>query len=324
MQLIHSTTPFHKFSRLNFAHGRKCVSFGLLVHAGLQVKEAARKSAGKSAAARIISLMSISEDNAFMINLLGGGFFPFSAEVSQNEGVWRLQICAQRVLDLCDLLVKHGGEACALFGVGQFSLIDEVSGAALPLSRTAEELGVPARVIDEETIVVPSVLLFKLLCGFSHYELNLFDLPADWTEEQVIRQVLEVQGDDGQGALLARLPASRVFLSSHDDCYLTLESTSEVVPREVFAHTLHSFACALLDDLSATQMDAVELAPDLIESLWGDGFGLHLLRENVDLVNGVLRMGASKAAYDFGNPQPSTLDMWITYDPSTRKWAVDE
>jgi len=120
--------------------------------------------------------MTIPNVNAFTINRLTGSFFPFSLEVSQKGNVISTFVCAQRVVDLCDLIEKHSLEYLVIFGVEHASQFDKFTKKEISIEGLATNAKIPFSAIDSETIVLPKEKLLPLLSTFGHYNLNLFDI----------------------------------------------------------------------------------------------------------------------------------------------------
>jgi hypothetical protein len=270
--------------------------------------------------------MNVPKDNAFIINSLAGAFFPFSTRVSRKGDVSRISLCPLRVIDILDIVEAHVMESVAVFGVGQASRFDERTGDVLPLDRLAAEALIDYERIDADTIVLSRKYLFPLLSYFAHYDLSLFDLEDGWDETRVIGQVLAFRGQDWDGPqhLLSGLPASRLVLDCHDDCYLTVESFDRRLPGAIFGRALQLYAGTLLGDTLRSAVDIPEVPGDLLDAFWMETIDLTILKRATEVGEDGLRIGVSRKAYDFRNGQGTyPVDFRITYRIAERKWGVE-
>jgi hypothetical protein len=268
--------------------------------------------------------MNLPRSNAFTVNSLAGSFFPLSAKVSQSGPVASLFVCAQCVVDLCDLIVQHAQENLVLFAVGQASQFDERTQEELSIAQLAAQAALPFTAIDTATILLKKVNLYPLLSTIAHYNLCLFDLADGWDEAQVIGQVLAYREHDWRGAepLLPKMPGSRLYLTSHDDCYLTVESYSPLVSRAILIRTLQIFAGAFLAKKKKFRSELSELSPDLLDVFWKDDFGITILDKTTLLRDDCLRMGVSPKPYNFRDAADYPPEFWIVYDLQAQSWQV--
>lgn len=262
--------------------------------------------------------MTEMEPNAFTINRLGGGFFPLSLKVTRAAGVECAFLCAQRVTECADLITACSAGHLAVFGLEQYSIIDEVTYKPLTLAALARLAAVPLTSIDEDTIVIPAGRLTPLLAGFSHSNLTLFDLPPEWDENAVIRGVLACREHDwnADAPLLSELPGSSFFIDSHDDCYLTIESSNSILPRQIFARMLGLYAAVVL-----ARSDIATVPEKLVDALWREDFGVTILRESTEVTPSGLRIGAARKPFSFNNEETYPVDFFLTYDAVNRVWG---
>lgn len=270
--------------------------------------------------------MIIPSTNAFTINRLGltGTFFPFSIKVSQKDNVSSIFVCAQRVVDLCDLLEKHASNNLVIFGVDQASQFDKFTKKEISIEGLASNAKVPFSAIDSETIVLSKEYSLPLLSTFGHYNLSLFDIVNDWNESQVISQVLAYRAYDwrSQEVVLPKLPESRLFLSSHDDCYLTIESYSPDVSKDIFIRALQIYAGTVLATKIKFSSELSDFPQELVNIFWKDDFGLTILEKTTEPKNGCLKLGVSKQPYNFREKAKYTPEFWIVYEVQNQKWSV--
>lgn len=265
--------------------------------------------------------MTEMEPNAFTINRLNGGFFPLSLKVTRADGVTNAFMCAQRVADCADLIAEHSTGRIAMFGLEQYSVFDEAGEFPLSLAALARQAGLPFTTIDEETIVLPAGQLTPLLAGFSPDDLTMFDLPSTWNVDAVIRGVLAYREHDwsGEELLLPELPGSRFFIASHDDCYLTVESSDSILPRQIFARMLGLYASTVIE-----QADIAAVPERLVNANWQDNFGLTILRDLTEVTPSGLHIGVACKPFNFRDDESYPVDFYLMYDVNGQKWERDE
>jgi hypothetical protein len=269
--------------------------------------------------------MIISQANAFSINRLAGAFFPLSVKVTQKENVTGMSLCAQAVVDVCDLIEQAAQDSIVVFGVGQVSNLDERTDLPISLAELAENAHVPFTMVDAGTIVLPKGSLFALLSTFCHYDLSLFDIGKDWREIDIISQVIAHREHDwrGQAPLLARLPASKFFLDCHDDCYLSLETCNPQAPKYFFMRTLQIFTGTILWEKHKTAFDVVDFPLALLNSFWGPEPALTILEQTIQLASDYARLGVSRKHFSFSEDAEYKPEFWIRYGFKNREWSVE-
>lgn len=265
---------------------------------------------------------SNSRINAFTINRLGGSFFPLSVKVDQQQNVSSIFVCAQSVVDVCDLIIKHAKSHLVLFGVEQTSKFEENTNNPLPLKGLAVEARVSFSALDSETLDLPKASLLPLLTTFDHHNLNLFDVESDWGENQVISQILAYQDHKWQEKtfLLQNMPSSQLFLTSFDDCYLTIESYNPEISKEVFARTLQIFSGTYLESRINLGGDLPEIPVELVNSFWRDNFGLTILEQNTRILDGCLKIGVSLKPFNFTDSLEYPSEEWLVYNIQNQTW----
>jgi hypothetical protein len=261
--------------------------------------------------------------NAFTINRLGSAFFPLSLTLRQHGDVSSAFLCAQRVIDMCDVLEKYALPNLLLFGVGQTSLYEEATELPFALARIAAEAHIPHFALDAETLIVRTAVLRSLLAAFAHYELFALDLGANWTETTAISQVLTCQEHawSAPEPLLAKLPAATTLLASHDDCYLTVQTRQPVFIRQLFTRTLQIYAGTVLAELAGTAPLAVaEIPAAVLAPFWRDNLELTILRAATETSASGLRMGVSLKAFSFRDALEYPPAFWLRYDVRSERW----
>ncbi len=281
--------------------------------------------------------MIIPSVNAFTINRLGTKTesgtkddipFPLSVEVSTKEGVSVIDICAQRVVDLCDVLERFAQDRLVVFGVEveTSSLFEGFLWKRFHLVDFATMAQVPFSAMDSETVALKKTSLLPLLSTIGHYELSLFDIPSECDEIQIIGQVLACKEHDPRRneAVLPKLPESRFFLHCHDDCYLTVESHDPSLPKEIFARTLQIYAGTILEEADGTPSDIADIPRDLVDAFWEDDLGITIWREGTEREDRRLVIGVYEPSWLSHRRTEYTGAFWIAYDVQDRQWFVQE
>ncbi len=165
--------------------------------------------------------------NAFSINCLIGMSFPFSYEVEKDGEVFGLYIYPTQLFSLADIFEKYAQEFLVVFDIDHY-WSDEVKGFPhiSAFSRFAKSQEIEFIEYDEETIGFEKKFLTKLLTDFSHYNFNFFDSTTAPSFEQVYEDYFICKSHDWKidKKLLPKLNSSKLYVSSHDDCYLYLET----------------------------------------------------------------------------------------------------
>jgi hypothetical protein len=264
--------------------------------------------------------------NAFTINRLmgpdGSMPFPFSAKAySEIEGVCALSLHAQAVVDLSDLFQDF--ETIAVFDVSHHTY-DLETNREMPLANTVNVEKVECRTVDVDTVLIQGSALSELLVDFSHYNLHILDMPKDPPDDLVIVSVLKCQeyqwGETDR--LLYELPDSRVFLDSHDDCYLYLESRDLRLLKKAFSRMLQIYVGTVLFEESGFEGEITEVPKKVLELLWPEDSGLTIFRDRASIEGTKLRIGASQREFSFQENREYPIALFIEYDASLGEWRV--
>jgi hypothetical protein len=264
--------------------------------------------------------------NAFTINRLvgpGGPMpFPFGARAyGKTRGVYALYLHAQAVIDLSDLLQDF--EMIAVFDVSHHTY-DEETNREIPLAKTAVAEEVESRVVDLDTILIPGSALTELLLEFAHYNLHILDMPKDPSDDSVVVSVLKYHEYKWSETdrLLHRLPDSRVFLDSHDDCYLYLESRDLRFLKKAFSRMLQIYVGTVLFEESEFKGEITEVPTNVLEALWPENTGLTTFRDRASIEGPKLRIGFSQREFSFRENREYPISLFIEYDVSVGEWHV--
>jgi hypothetical protein len=263
--------------------------------------------------------------NAFTINRLaglGGSIpFPFGAKAyREREGVCALSLHTQAVVDLSDLFQDF--ETIAVFDVSHYTY-DQETNREIPLANMVEIEKVECRNVDQDTVLIKGSALGELLMDFGHYDLHILDMPKDPPDDLVVVSVLKYhEYQRGETYLLQELPDSRVFLDSHDDCYLYLESRDLRFLKKAFSRMLQIYVGTVLFEEVGFEGEITEVPKNVLEFLWPEGSGMTILRDRANIKGTQLRIGVSQQGFSFGEKREYPISLFIEYDASVGEWLV--
>jgi hypothetical protein len=270
--------------------------------------------------------MHIPETNAFTINRLGASFFPLSLNVSQKGTVTSAFFCAQSVLDTCDVIEKYALEHLILFNIEQSSQFDEKELRPYTLEQVAASANIPCSAIDSESIVLAKNNLRPLLCTFSHNNLMAMDIGSQWNENEVIQYIITCREHNwsADAFILPKLPSARLFISSHDDCYLTIQTDKTILVQEIFTRMLQIYSGAILAENNGVEIDIADLPQALLTSFWEENFGLTVLRQTTEIDACGLKMGVAKKPFNFRAEDEYVPEFWIRYALQNQQWFIEK
>jgi hypothetical protein len=258
--------------------------------------------------------------NAFTLHRVGTpqGILPFPFGVASHEAaqeVVSLLLHPLSIVDLCDFLEHF--DSLVVFGVSHYE-------DGTTLSGIAEARDVAHRAVDTETIVIAGGDLAHLLSAFDHYNFHTFDLPARWTEDDVIERVLNYHEFKWGRTrpLLPHLPHSRFFLDSHDDCNLYLESRDDLLLKRVFERALQMYVGTVLFQASGFEGEIAPIPGELLEELWPENASLTMLREATHVEGPSVHIGISPVEFSFQETRAYPTAFFVVYDGRTGKWHI--
>lgn len=175
--------------------------------------------------------------------------------------------------DLCDLLEPYA--PLAVLSVDQDSYYSSWSGQLLRLCEVLERMNVQSDALDADLIVISANNLRKLLSSLRHYNLSIFDVPQDYPTYKILSNAAKERAQETQGLwddeLLAELSGARVYIQSHDDCYLHHQSYDLKFPKEVFRRALQIYAGTVLRKKARGEIE--EIPKVVIDALWPENPG---------------------------------------------------
>lgn len=163
--------------------------------------------------------MNISKNRAININSLNGNSFPVGIEYAKVNEVYRIYLMPISILEIMDLIPFD------TFLVFNVDANEYDSFKPVTLKTLAENYSNYLKIFDEETLLINKENLIQLLSEISHYNFCLIDTEKEIDIDKVI-QIIDL-ADKWNELNITKEVDANMFLSSHDDCYLYLETTDE-------------------------------------------------------------------------------------------------
>lgn len=195
--------------------------------------------------------MQISE-RAININSLNGNSFPVNIEFTKINEFYRINLMPISVLETVDLIPF---DTFLVFKVDA----NEFDGLKpITLKQFAERYSSFLTDFDEETLLMDKKSIIQLLNDISHYNFSLIDADREISVDKVI-QIIDLSDKWDEKIVIDELSAN-IFLSSHDDCYLYLETKDEKFALELIARQIKILITTITDcSLDKLNFDPKEL-----------------------------------------------------------------
>ncbi len=263
--------------------------------------------------------------NAFTINGLGlgGSFFPLSARVElHSSGISSMNICPLRVCDIVDLVADRSGPVYFLSDVAQQSWTDPVTRDWLEFDEAVAKFGVPCRPYGRSAAAFSKPSFVRIASEMNHYTFHALDLPVEPTEEEGARLIQAIKDFDLEEPLVSRFNDAHIFVSSHDDCYLYVESVAEALLKSILARTLWFYCTTVVP--SRMRHRVTEPPHWLVERLCPEGSAFTVLRKDTTVRRGSVTIGYSKQEYRFGEHATYPLAGEVRVDLLAGVWSLSE
>ncbi len=259
--------------------------------------------------------------HAFQANRLSGyaGLFPLGFDLRAVEhGVWRGYLHAQSVAEAAEILPGNTKGRVCVFGVDH-NWYDRDGGEPISLEEIARRQGLTPDVLDKDIILIGITELPTLLVNFSHYNMSLLDVGADIDQDTALDSVLkatDVQWGKEE-SILESLAHADVYLSSHDDCFLYVESRR-------YTHLVDHLRCLLKHYVSARLKETISLPPsEIVDDYLSCHASLTILDDRTDLVGGVLRVPCSSERFSFREKKTYPLAALMLVDVEAGQWRLE-
>jgi len=223
--------------------------------------------------------------NAFTINKLGGGFFPFSVSTQQyKSGVASMDICALRVEDISDLIGEYAQQTYIVYDVDNPVMHGPATHRLLEFDEIVSELNVSCRIYGPRVIAISEKEFDGFAKNLPHYNFNMFDLRSEPNDEAMASLYRFVTDYDFEEPMLNRVSEARLFLHSHDDCYMYVEARDESFLKSVFARTLWIYCRTVTRSrFGRTREDIPKPPLPFVETIFPLNSAMTILRKNTEV-----------------------------------------
>jgi hypothetical protein len=260
--------------------------------------------------------------NAFTINLLGNSAFPFSAAFSQKENLHNLYIFPLQIESITDLIEKYVERYLVVFNVDHYW--ETKAGKWQSLVEVAQEQKLNFDIFDDETICFEKYELAKLLKDFSHYNFAFFDFEEKPDIDLVLENyiIFDDQNWKEDSFLLNKVKKTSFFLSSHDDCYLNLETYNLNFLHDVFERNLQFYVSTYLLENEQKGVSDSKLEMQTLSEILSENKEVTICLKNTFAKENTLVIPFSNKKYDFYE-QTEEINGKILFDFENNEWKVE-
>lgn len=191
-----------------------------------------------------------SKNRAININSLNGNSFPVTIEFAKTNNIYRIYLTPISVLEMINLISLN---TFLVFNVDANEFDEGLK--SFNLKQLADKYSAYLKAFDEETLLMNKEEFVQLLDEISHYNLCLIDVGMETNIDKAI-QIIDLADKWNEKTIIDELSAN-VFLSSHDDCYLYLETNNRNLAIELIALQIK----ILVATISDCSVDNLELNP---------------------------------------------------------------
>ena len=122
--------------------------------------------------------------------------------------------------------------------------------------------------------------------------------------------------------MLAELSGARVYIQSHDDCYLHHQSYDLKFPKEVFRRALQIYAGTVLRKKARGEIE--EIPKVVIDALWPENSGVKIERDNTSVKKQRLKIGVATAKDASGKGEQGPISKVVEYDYAAGRWLSSQ
>ncbi len=234
-----------------------------------------------------------------------------------EQGLWWGYLCPQSVEEVAGILPTYAKDRICIYGFDRCWDYD-LDQPPPTLEETARRQGLSPLVPDRDVIVIRTTELRALLADVGHYNLSLLDMPAEADEDRALDCVLKALDIDWRKgeSVLQSLCHSDVFLSSHDDCYLHVESRH-------LAHLRDHLRCLLKDYVSSWFEVPIPLPPtDIVDEYLARHRDLIILDDRTEYVRGILKARLSSEPFS-REVMTYPVSARIVFDVAAGLWCFE-
>jgi hypothetical protein len=197
------------------------------------------------------------EDEALKVNSLNGDPFPVTIAYSENENLFRVYLTPLSVAEMADLLPET---SFLVFNVDT-NEFDE--SGSVTLSQAADRYSNFVKKFDDEILLMGKEQVIQLLLNVGHYNFNLIALEESIDVDKVL-QVLDLAKRFGETTVVDKV-GSQLYLNSHDDCYLYLETNDRTLAEKLISLQIRTLIGVYLaispDELTFSSGDLIKNCP---------------------------------------------------------------
>ncbi len=197
------------------------------------------------------------DSSAINTNSLNGNLFPVAIEYSQKQGVYCLYLTPISVGEIIDFLP---GDIFLVFNVDS----NEFDGSgSISLVDVCKNYSSFLKAFDNETLLMKKGQIIGFLNNVDHYNFHLISAKEDIDMDSVI-QVIDIS-DKWNDAPIIDKTNSEIFISSHDDCYLYLETRDKKLAEQLISLQLKTLiktvSMKAMSDLTDNMEELMRIDP---------------------------------------------------------------
>jgi hypothetical protein len=268
--------------------------------------------------------MKIDYPNAFSMNRHSGNFFPFCAAPKRWDNIYTFNIYPININDLIDLIKVYAQPIAVIFDVDHSRLSDDGE-AFLTLTEVASHFSIEHDSFGSDIVSVAKEKLDSLipeLESYNHYNLHLLDLAQIPSEEEMIEYYFAYYDHKLETPLLKQLNCATLYLDSHDDCYLYIETRELDFLKAILARAIQIYIGTIICEEYQIDPDVEELPSELLEMLWPLDAAFTILREDTLIYHDRIQIAYSDQKYDFQQDQEYQITGYIEYHLDKKKYSL--
>lgn len=266
--------------------------------------------------------MRVRVPNALTINTLGGQPFPVSASIEHEGDLTIGYLFPIQLRDLADLVVDVTQPNLLLFGLDRSDYIQNEAGDFIvrPIEDALRDIVEPLANEDGE-LILRSVDLPRVFGDMETYNAHIVDLPS--TEVDIADLWCTGLGHDFRsGPVLPEYPTSRLFVDSHDDCYVYVESREPELPLRMIARLLSTFAATALFNAGASASHVTQPTPQFVSEVLGDKGEFGAAQELAEATDHELRLPFAQVRQRGGDAVATPTHV-LTISASDGRWGLE-
>jgi hypothetical protein len=265
--------------------------------------------------------MLVRVPNAMTVNRVGSPLgtsepFPVALRVERHSpDVVGCYIRPAAMHEIMDLLVPRMLPFSMLTDVGTYDFVD---GGTAPLSSTLAGYGVDVVAEDSNTVIVATPHLLTLFGDLQTYNFVGLDLPAASVDLPETWCVV----NDGLWPVLPRAPESTVFLSSHDDAYVWVETREPDTSVRLCQRALAILVGSHLLD-GPGEIEVVPPPGEIVAEVLGEKLTFGCQQQDIRNAGSNVRVPFNHLNRKLSEP-PKPPTCTLVYGTSTGDWEIEE